>query len=456
MPGNAGRMKRMKPVFLFRICLPALALLHGALGHADTGTPATRAEAPPLTLHEAVRRTLENSPELAQLAPRLRAQAAKIDAAALRPAPELGLQLENILGSGRSRGLDGVEATLALSQVIELGDRRQRRTELAQRSDETLRMQARIERLDVLAEVGRRFIHVAADEKQLALTSTATQLAERTVAEVERRVASARAPALELHRARIARSRAGVEQEHAEHELLTSRRKLAAMWGARSADFGAVHAELFALPVVEDDQDLIVRLASSPDFLRYATEARQRDAEIRLAEARQRAPLNVTVGLRRLEQTGDTAAVTGLSMPLFAARQAAPAIAEARAHRDQLDAAATAAQVRAEASLFELVQELRHAITEAEVLRDEVLPQMLAALEATDTAWQQGRYSYLEWTEAQRERIDIERALIRAAANAHLFRIEIERLTGADAGPAIDPEPSPNPEMPRAATGMIR
>ena len=63
--------------------------------------------------------------------------------------------------------------------------------------------------------------------------------------------------------------------------------------------------------------------------------------------------------------------------------------------------------MRAEAQLFELFQELRHAITEAEVLRTTVLPEMEAALEATRYAFERGRYSYLEWVDAQRELVDV-------------------------------------------------
>ncbi len=388
-------------------------------------------EAPRLSLSTAVSRTLTSNPELAQSGFRLRAQDARVDAAGLRIAPELHSQIENAFGTGRARGLDGVEATFALSQVIELGGQRERRLDLARESRAAAGNDVAIGQLDVLAELGRRFIHVASDQKQLELTGIATELAEKTVAEVERRVRAAKSPAVELNRARISLARARVAQEHAEHELLTSRRKLAAMWGATEAGFGMVDADLFSLPMVGDLETLTTRLAATPDFLRYATEARQRDAEIRLAEAKARSQLSVSAGARWLSDTDDTAFVGGISMPLFGRRQAQPQIDEARALRAEVDAERHAARVRAEASLFELVQELRHAITEAEVLRDEVVPQMEAALVATEYAWQRGRYSYLEWTEAQRERIAVQRALIEAAANAHLFQVEIERLTGA-------------------------
>jgi cobalt-zinc-cadmium efflux system outer membrane protein len=396
--------------------------------------PPEAADAPPLTLHEAVARTVARNPELAVYPLRVRVQEARVKSAGLAPMPELEADLENAFGTGRVRGLDAAEATFALSQVIELGGQRQRRIEAASESARVLEQERAIAQLDVVAEVSRRFIHVASDQKQIELTELATRLAENTVNEVERRVKAARSPELELNRARITLARARVEQEHAEHELLTSRRKLAAMWGARSADdYGPVRADLFVLPQVGNYDALVQQIAAAPDFLRFATEARQRDAEIRLAEAKARASITLSAGARWLAEGDDAAFVAGFSMPLFGSRQARPAIEEARASRESLEGERASAQVKAEASLFELVQELRHGVTEAEVLREEVLPQMEAALKATEYAWQRGRYGYLEWTEAQRERVTVQRALIEAAANAHLFQVEIERLTGARA-----------------------
>lgn len=420
----------MFPIHIGLATLLALCSL-GALAAPDPADAAASASAAPLSLREAVSRTLASNPDLRVQPLRLRAQQARIEAAGLKPAPEASLQLENVLGTGRTRGLDAAEATFALSQLIELGAQRERRIDVARAGLDEREMTAAMAQLDVLAELGRRYIHVASDQKQLELTALATALADKTLAEIERRVKAARSPVVELHRARIGRARARVGQEHAEHELLSSRRRLAAMWGAREADFGAVDAELFHLPEVGDYDVLLARLAGSPDFLRHASDARQRDAEMRLAEAKARSSLTVSAGLRRLQDGDDTAVVAGLSMPLFAARRARPAIAEARALRESVAAESAAARVKAEASLFELVQELRHSITEARMLRDEALPQMDAALAATEYAWQRGRYGYLEWTEAQRERIAVQRALIDAATNAHLFQVEIERLTGA-------------------------
>ena len=181
---------------------------------------------------------------------------------------------------------------------------------------------------------------------------------------------------------------------------------------------------------------LTAALANNPDIQRYASEARLRDAELRLAQSRRRGDLDLSAGLRRFEEGSEQALVLGMSMPLFASRRAAPAIAEARSQRERVDAEGEANRVSMHARLLELHQELVHAVTEAEALRDRVLPEMEAALEETRYAFRRGRYGYLELVEAQRERIEVQRALIEAAANAHRYQTKIERLTGV-ALPAV-------------------
>jgi outer membrane protein, heavy metal efflux system len=392
--------------------LAAVGLLSGVIAHG--------AQPENLTLRAAVDLVAARNPDLAPFAAELRAQEARILQAGQQPALQASAEL---------LAFAAAEQTLSLSGVLERGGQRDRRVELAIRQREGIDVARRVVLLDAVAEVARRFIHVAADQEHLQLTLLATRLAQDTVTEVDRRVAAARSPAVELSRARIVLSRALVEQEHAEHELLSSRRRLAAMWGDREAQFVRVAADLFAMPEVADFDALALRLVSGPEFLQFASEARQRDAELQLAMARARTSVSWSVGARRL-QRGDIGLVAGVTVPLFSAQRARPAIAEARAQREAVDAREQAARVRAEASLYELVQELRHAITETALLRDDVMPQMQAALQATEYAWQRGRYSYLEWTEAQRERVAVQRALIEAAANAQILQAEIERLTG--------------------------
>jgi cobalt-zinc-cadmium efflux system outer membrane protein len=404
----------------------AFALAGAASLFAIAGSAASQT----LTLAEAIERTLSRNPELEVYAPRLRAAQQNESTAALRPPIELQTEVTDVFGTGRASSFDTAETTVAFSQVVELGNKRGLRVDAATASTRLIDAERAVAELDVLAEVTRRFIHVAADQEHLAVTERATALADENVEAATARVAAARAPEVELRRARVTRARAAVEQEHAEHELLASRRLLAAMWGDSDATFDSVSADLYALPPSEGYETLVARLVNTPDFARFTSAERLREAELRVAEAHARSNLAVRAGVRELHETDDEAFVFGVTLPLFSRSRASSRIAEAQALREQTVAEREAHRVKAEAQLFELFQELRHAITESDVLRSSVLPEMEAALEATRVAFERGRYSYLEWVDAQRELVEVERQLIDASVNAHLYRTEIERLTG--------------------------
>jgi outer membrane protein, heavy metal efflux system len=406
---------RVPNLFLALVVIGSVSLSHSA---------------EPLTLAAAVDRTLRSNPDLAALPARQREQNARIELAGLRPPLAFDAQIENMLGSGGYRDLDGAETSLSLSQVIELGDQRRKRLAAARGTMDALELAQTVAQLDAVAETTRRYIELASEEQQRILAMEWLAASQRKTNDVERRVKAARDPEVELVRARIDLSRAELGARVAADRVRIAQRKLAAMWGAMEPDFERIEANLFDLPNIESLQQRTEKIASSADFLLFATEIRQREAEVELAKAEARASITVSAGIRRLEATGDQAFIAGFSMPLSSARYARPRIAEAQARRDGLELERTAALIKARASLFEVAARLKHAVEEAQTLRDDLIPRMETAVKATEYAWQRGRYGYIELSEAQREQLALRLALITAATNAHLYRIEIERLTG--------------------------
>jgi len=405
------------------------AIAMACLFLVPAATPAA-AEAP-LSLRAAIERALAAQPELAGFVFELRAQDARIRQAALGPAPELDLSLEDAGGSGDRRGLDAAQTTLGLSQLVELGGKRAARTELAQSALGRLHTEQAARQLDVIAEVARRFVAALAQQARVAAAQESVRLAERTGTAVEQRVQAAAAPLAERSRAAVATAEAHLELEDAEHELATARHALAAAIGIAGADFGALEGDLLTLPVSRPFDSLVTQLRQSPDFLRFADEARLRDAELRLAERQRRADLRAHAGLRHYADGDDVALVAGLTLPLFAARRAEPQMGLARSGRERLDSERESAWLKSQARLFALYQEQEHARHVIRTLQERVLPQLEQALVQTEHAYRRGRYSYLEWSEAQRVLLGARLRLIDTAADFHSYRIDIERLTGA-------------------------
>lgn len=379
-----------------------------------------------LTLGDAIAAALQRNPELRSADFDIRAADARRQQAGQRPRPEVGIEFENFAGSGRVRGTDALETTLTLSQVIELGDKRRRRIDVAGLGRDSAALQREARQLDVLAEVTRRFIDVAVAQQQLELSRAAATLSETTLRAIERRVAAARTPEAERSRAAIALGRARLEERQLMQSLRSAQRRLAASWGSSEPRFTDVRADLFDLPAVADLDTLLRKLEANPEFLRFANEQRLRDAEWQLAKAEARGDVTVGGGLRRFEETGDTGLVLSVSMPLGSRNQGA--IREAALRREQVDVDRQAAFIDAQSLLYGFYQSLQQARIEVETLRTQLIPQAEAALGQTRYGYERGRLSYVELAAAQQELIALRREAITAAATYHRLLAEIERL----------------------------
>jgi outer membrane protein, heavy metal efflux system len=386
-----------------------------------------------LSLPEAIERSLERNLDLRAFGYELEAQAGRMQQAGVRPPPEVQALAENVLGSGERSDFDAAEFTLSLVLSLERGAR-ERRVEAARAGGELLSTEQRIQRLDVAAEAARRFIGVLEAQQGLSEAEEATALGRSMRETVQKRLQAGQVPRAEVARAEAQLARLGLDEEHAEHQLAAARQRLAAHWGATEPDFGKAQGELLGLPPLEDYAQLRVRLAQAGDFERLVSEKRLREAEIRLAEARQRPPWQVTAGVRRFEIDDEHAFVVGVSVPLASRSSVQGAVAESRAKSAQVDARTEALRVKLESELYTLYQELRHSYSQVSTLREHVLPRITEAAEQARQAYERGRYGYGEWVLAQRELLDVRRELLRASAQAQRERIEIERLTGTAVG----------------------
>src|SRR3546814_4498877 len=84
------------------------------------------------------------------------------------------------------------------------------------------------------------------------------------------------------------------------------------MWGESqpvldNQIMGRAAADLYQLPPPTDFDELITRIERNPDFLRFASQARLADADLRLAATLRRPDVDVGVGLRRLQGSRDEA-----------------------------------------------------------------------------------------------------------------------------------------------------
>lgn len=384
-----------------------------------------------LTLDQAIINVLEHNPVLKAADYDAKAAAARIRAATLSPALHTSLEFENFTGSGAYKGSDSLESTLSLAKVFELGDKASLRGELAQDESILLRNEQDAKRLDLLTETTNRFIHVVTDQERLVIAQDSLKLAEQTLGIVKRRVDAGRTPDAELLHAQNLLARKQLELEHAEHELATTRLKLATLWGEMQTPFSDAKADLYAIEPAIPFENLATLLEQNPDLLRFATEKRLAQTRIQLAQAKGSMDIELKAGIRHFNATDDTGFVLSMNVPFGTSSRAQPLIDEAEALSMRDPHLQEERRLTLYATLFEVHQEIKHAVEAVTALRKVIIPNAEQALKEYEKGYSLGRYSFLELTEAQNALLGARLEAVMTATEYHSLRTEIDRLTGA-------------------------
>lgn len=384
----------------------------------------------PLTLDAAISRVARTHPDLRLPVLQRAAAEARYEGAGFKPPLAFGVDIENALGTGASRGFDASEVTVSLAGVLERGGKLDARRALAQANIDTLAPQREITRLDLMAEVARRYLAITAARGQRRIALDDIEQRRRAVAAARVRLQAGASPASTLMTAQAALAQAELDRDRAAQAERAARLALAALWNAREADFTEVSGEPLQLPALEDFQQLAVLLSDTPELALIAGEARVREAQLQLARSELRGNLSWQLGMRNNRDSGDTALIGGFSLPLGNARRAGP---EIRAAEAELAMSAVQRESRA-LQLYSTLAEAhgRYATARLEVARldSDVLPQLQRAEKAAESAWRAGAISYLEWAQLQAMRIEARQRQLDAALAAQTALIEIQRLTG--------------------------
>lgn len=383
-----------------------------------------------LTLDAAFARVAGSHPELRLFGPRGDALAAERDAAVQRPPLRAGIALENALGNGDVRGLRAAELTLSLAGVLERGGKLDARRTLANARIDALAVERETTRLDLLAETARRYLAVIAAQQLQTIAARDIAQRQRTVAAARQRLQAGASPESVLLTAQAALARAELEQARARQAQVAARQHLAALWGERDPRFEVATNDPLALPAIADVAALAELLTQTPELRRFADDLRLREARLQLARSDAAPDLEWSLGLRRLQDGGDTGLVAGLSLALGARSRAQPAIRSAQADLAALEIEREAGGMALYSTLVEAHGRYRLAQLEIARLQGDVLPKLARAEAAAERAYRAGASSYLEWAQLQSEATSTRRQQLDVAIAAQRALIELQRLTG--------------------------
>jgi cobalt-zinc-cadmium efflux system outer membrane protein len=402
------------------LILPALLMVAGYCvpSHASS-----------LTLPQALQRTLHHDVSLQAYPYQLRMAEARQLQANITPNPELDVSLENVLGTGESRGLQGAELTLSLSQHVELGQKRERRTALAQQQSQLQRDNYELARLDALATTTAHYLQLLQLQELQTWASNKVNREHALLAMAQRRSQAGNLLDADISRIKLRLIRSQLELADIDQNIQSQQYRLAARWND-VPDFMTVTGKLAYLPPLPALSELQAQLQKSAALQRYITLQRISNSQLRLTEANSKADIQLSAGLKRNQASNDTAMVFGFSMPLT--------LTDPNQGLRQAQLAEQALQIRqqhiAGKELSLLLQQqwlgLQQLLHTIDAISNLLLPEAQQLQQSSYRSYQQGQLDLLSLLSSEEELAQAERELILSQSRFHFILVELERLTG--------------------------
>ncbi|MCI3204152.1 MULTISPECIES: TolC family protein [Pandoraea] len=382
-------------------CLATSAAVMGngyAQSQPASATVTASGQTTGLTLAQAMQLALDNHPTLRIARREIDAQTGALMQAGARPNPELSVLQEDFRSASRT-------TTFQLTQPIELAGKRHYRVEAGEAAQRVASLDAQTAETTVRSEVVTRYFETLSATALVALATETQDIAQDTYAATRRRVQAGKISPVDEGRAQIALNNAQIDVASARASLSRARGRLSQALGVSDMTLPQQLAgDLDALPQLPVWSSLVSALPTTPAMRSASEEINRRDAMARLERAQRVPDVSVSLGLKRVTDSGrtDNQAVVGLSIPLpiFDTRRGASMEAAQRADmaRDVYDGVRQQQQALLQASYAEF-----SAVREATLsLRDNILPQAERAYDATRRGFLLGKFGFLDVLDAQR------------------------------------------------------
>lgn len=372
--------------------------IHAALtaGLLLTAAPSNAQNSQPLTFAQALQRALSSNPKLAGADRDIDVSVGRTLQSRAIPNPELTAEFENIAGSGPYRGTASLETTLTISQLIELGGKRDARISAATAELDSVRWQRRAVRLEVLSEAATAFINVAAEQRRIQILDEQVTALDGLRPLLQRRVEAGASAQPEITRAQVAADLVRVDREKARASLASAKRELALIMGEAEPRFARVSGNFGDARPTQPFRTISDAIDANPQLMRWTAVRAQRDAELLSARLKAVPDLRAGVGYRRFRESGDNAMTLGVTMtvPLWDQNQGDISAARSSLEKVQSERAANkAALLLVAGRAFDAVG---GATQELNLLRTAVIPNLRGAAQAIEEGYGQGRFTLFE------------------------------------------------------------
>lgn len=396
----------------------------------QTAKPLSTISKSSISLSDILTRALIYHPSIQSSSFERRAREAEVIQASRRPNPELGTELENFAGNGAFSAFEGSETTFAIGQLIELGDKRRLRTNEALEKARIAGFDFEAKRLEIYTDTAKRYYAVLAAEQELTASQDLLSSAQRLQNVVYARVRAGKVSILEEQRTSLITGRARLARIQAEVRNRTARQSLASIIGVNADQIKSLSGNLKG--VISPPSEVKIRnyLKANPKLARGAAEVKRRRASLKLEQAQRIPDVTLNGGVRFDQQSNDRAFIASISLPIPINDRNKGAIAAAQSRVNQGIFDQKTQELTLNEALSTAYSELQLAIRQTGAFEKQLLPAANKNFKDTQRAYEQGSVDLVILIDAQQSLFELKLEAVRAAAQYHVARIDVEGLLG--------------------------
>jgi cobalt-zinc-cadmium efflux system outer membrane protein len=385
-----------------------------------------------LTLPQALQRAASSSPRLTAADRTIAMTEGRRTQAGALPNPTLGFDVDN-WAPGGTVPEQPVQTTLLLSQLIELGGKRDARVAAALGDYDNARLEREAARLELFSETTIAFVNALAAQRRIALLDRHVAAFDRQVPLMQRRVDAGASSPADVTRVQTASGFIQLERERSRLALAQARRELAILMGTDSPDFKAVAGDFGRLNRPAPFATIVHAIEENPQLTRWTAIRARRDADLLSARLKAVPDVTASVGWRRYGDTPENALRLGISLPIPVLDQNRGGIREAQEAARRTEAERAINRQTLISVVGKAYDAAQSALTQIDLLRRVVLPAARRTLSTIEEGYDQGRFTALEIVDAYQRVADAELMEHDALTSLHVSLATIEGLTGSSA-----------------------
>ncbi|MHB9068738.1 MAG: TolC family protein [Sedimentisphaerales bacterium] len=372
-----------------------------------------------LTLKDVVTLTLLNNPELKSYSWEIRAAEARQLQAGLRPNPTIDIGVES-----------AVETTIQLIQLIEFGDKANKRKKVASIDQQLAGWDYETKRLEVLTKASKAYFELLALQEKNKLLTELVRISEQTYQSVARRVDAGKDSPVEKTKASVALSSVQLDYKKALYQLDNSRKMVASFWGNEQPRFIHAEGQLENVTNIPESNELHQRLLQSPQLARWGNQIARGKAALELEKSKAIPDISIGGGGVRDNETDDNAFLFGISIPLPIFNRNQGGKKEAAYNLSKYYELQRAARTEVMNQFNQIFTELSISHNNIKELKTNILPGAEEVFKASQAAYADGKIDYLNVLDAQRTYFLSQTEYLETLTVYHKAKTDMEGLVG--------------------------